>query len=779
MLPACHSRPALPAQCPFVQGRLRQGRPCPRPIAMLVVALLAIPVPIGAETHGTRLAVNDLFGTDPHGRTPDDLAWRPGSSELLYTWDDGSGEAIWLHQAESGEARRVGSVDAMSQRAGGRIEILGFDPTGRQILLGARGDLFTYTLGDGDLVRLTESPGKEEGAAFSKSGHLLAFSRDSELHVLDLESREERQLSFDGEPDVVFNGITDWVYWEEIWGRESTGFWWSDDGCKIAYYHIDDSDVAIYPLVDTNPVHPVIDHQRYPKSGDPLPKVEIRVVDLTSGETLRLDTHPEDEETYLARVHWHPDNRRLVVERLNREQTVLDLLLCDVADGACTPIHTEEHTTWVNLGNEFTWLAGGGFLWSTERDGWKALEHRADDGSLVRRLTPEGWAITSLDTVIDKTVIDKTVIDNTVIEASGDEPGSFVVTAHSTGTLGAAERHVFAGSLDGSEFRRLTETSGWHTAVASPSGYWVETWSDADTPPRKQIRDLAGETTFPLPYVAPPYDPESLPRWRLFTIPGPDGSRLPAQLLEPAGFHPADAETGRRYPVIMYHYGGPGSQVVANRWPGGRLRALWHKVLASQGYAIFSVDNQASTFFGKAGEDLLHRRFGEVELAGQLAGVDYLKSQPWVDPDRIGLWGWSGGGSHTLYSLFRSPGTWAAGISGAPVTDWRYYDAIWMERYLDHPRDNIDGYQQSAPIVHAGGLEDPLLLIHGTADNNVHPQNSINLVRRLIDHGKQIDLQLYPGQRHSLQTFDRASQRHLFDRMTQFFDRWLQDGGGD
>ena len=766
MLFACHSQPARPGllvRRPFVRRR-SVGHPDSwgiLPIVLAVIGLLVSMAPGLAEVHGTRLAVNDLFGTDPHGRSPDDLMWRPGTSELLYTWNDGSGEAIWLHPAEGGEARRVGSVDAMSQRAGGRIEILGFDPTGRQLLLIARGDLFAYTLGDGDLVRLTESPGKEEGAAFSSSGHLLAFSRDSELHVLDVESREERQLSHDGEPDVVFNGITDWVYWEEIWGRESTGFWWSDDACKIAYYHIDDREVSIYPLVDTNPVHPVIDHQRYPKSGDALPKVEIRVVDLTSGETLRLDTHPTDEETYLARVHWHPDNQRLAVERLNREQTVLDVLLCDVADGACTPIHTEEHTTWVNLGNEFTWLSNGGFLWSTERDGWKSLEHRAEDGSLVRRLTPEGWAMTSLDTVI---------------EATEDDPGRFVVTAHSTEVLGAAERHVFEGTLDGSEFRRLTETPGWHTAVASPSGYWVETWSDADTPPRKQIRSLASEEPTPLPYVAPPYDPESLPRWRLFTIPGPDGSRLPAQLLEPAGFHPADADTGRRYPVIMYHYGGPGSQVVADRWPGGRLRALWHKVLASQGYAVFSVDNQASTFFGKAGEDLLHRRFGEVELAGQLAGVDYLESQGWVDPDRIGLWGWSGGGSHTLYSLFRSPGTWAAGISGAPVTDWRYYDAIWMERYLDHPADNIDGYQQSAPIVHAGGLEDPLLLIHGSADNNVHPQNSINLVRRLIDHGKQIDFQLYPGQRHSLQTFDRASQRHLFDRMTQFFDRWLQPG---
>ena len=699
------------------------------------------------------LTLDDLFGASPHGQIPDDLRWRPGSTELLYGWNDGEGEALWLFDAEQGEPRRWLGLDDLEQRLGGEVEVLGFDPAGKHLLLAAEDDLHTVALADGKIVQRTQGEGEEEGAAFSPDGTRLAYARNDELYMIDLATAEEKRLSHDGESDVVFNGITDWVYWEEIWGRDATGFWWSGDGARIAYYHIDDREVAIYPLVDTSSVHPTIDSQRYPKSGDTLPTVEIRVVDVASGETVRLDTHPTGSETYLARVHWHPDHRRLAVERLNRDQTRLDVLLCDAKDGSCAPLHHEEHATWVNLGDEFTWLGDGSFLWSSERDGWRALEHRAADGTLVRRLTPEGWALASLDAV-------------------DPAAGRFVVTAYATGELGAAERHVFEGRLDGSSFARLTHQPGWHGADVSDTGYWAETVSDADTPPQRFVRHFEREKLDRLPYEPPAFDVATLPRWQFFTIPGPDGSRLPAQLLLPAGFDPADSE--KRYPVVTYHYGGPGSQVVTNNWPAGRLRSLWHKMLASQGYAVFSVDNQASVFFGKAGEDTLYRRFGEVELAGQLAGVDYLKSLPWVDPERIGLWGWSGGGSHTLYSLFRSPGTWAAGISGAPVTDWRYYDAIWMERYLDRPQDNPEGYEISAPIHHAAGLADPLLLIHGTADNNVHPQNSFNLIRRLIDEGKAIDLLLYPGQRHSLQTFDEASQRHLFERMTAFFDRWLR-----
>jgi len=231
----------------------------------------------------------------------------------------------------------------------------------------------------------------------------------------------------------------------------------------------------------------------------------------------------------------------------------------------------------------------------------------------------------------------------------------------------------------------------------------------------------------------------------------------------------ATGSSGDRHPVVMFHYGGPGSQVVVDRWDP-RGRGLWHKLMAQRGFGVLTVDNRASVFFGKPGEDRVHRRFGEVNLAAQRAGVEYLKAQPWADPTRIGLWGWSGGGSNTLYCLLRSPGTWRSGVAGAPVTDWRYYDTVWTERYLDHPDDNPDGYRDSSPVTHAGELRDRLLIVHGTADDNVHPQNTMALAHAWVEAGIPFEIAVYPGQTHGIKD---AAARHFYERMTEFFERTL------
>jgi dipeptidyl-peptidase-4 len=276
-----------------------------------------------------------------------------------------------------------------------------------------------------------------------------------------------------------------------------------------------------------------------------------------------------------------------------------------------------------------------------------------------------------------------------------------------------------------------------------------------------------------MPSVPPAYDPASLPSWRIFEMPAGEGSEgpLPAAMLLPAGVSAPDAAAagGAKHPVIMYHYGGPGSQVVADRWPF-RGRGLWHHMMAQRGYGVLTVDNRASVFFGKAGEDRVHRRFGEVNLEAQRAGVRYLESLPWADASRVGLWGWSGGGSNTLYCMLESPGTWRAGMSGAPVTDWRYYDTIWTERYLDHPDDNPDGYRDSSAVTHAEKLADRLLIVHGTADDNVHPQNSMALAKVWTEAGIPFEMAIYPGETHG---FRDAASRHFFERMTEFFERTL------
>ncbi len=709
-----------------------------------------------------------LLAPDAYGRRPLQQAWSPDGQRLVYVWDGGDGgsgnggnggnggtgsaissKALWSFDPATGKSAVLARLADLGED-GKDFELGGYSwsPRGDSLLLVSKGDLYLLPLAAPKLRRLTHGAGQEEDPRFSPDGRRIAFVRHLDLYVLDAATAKETRLTSDGRQNVTLNGVNDWVYGEEIWNREPRAFWWSPDSSRIAYYRFDERGVGLYTLLDDAPLYPEAFLQKYPKSGTPNPKVKIGVADVASGKTTWMSTGTDD--SYLARLEWTPRGDAVAIERLSRDQKRLDLLRCAAgsgADGACSTLLTENWKTWINLGRDFRFLPDGRFVWGSERSGWRRLYLYGADGKLLRPLTPDGWAVTALDAVAD------------------DGTWAFV-TAFPTAGLGAIDRKVARVRLDAPSdtagWEVLTPEPGWHQALVSPrTGSWVHGWSDANTPPRAEVRSAAG-AVFPLPTTAPKLDAAALPQWEFLTLPGPDGSRLPARLLKPAGFDPS-----RRYPVIIYHYGGPGSQVVDNQWGG---RNLWHKLMALRGFAVFSVDNQSSLFFGKAGEDRDYRRFGTVNLAGQLAGVDYLKSLPWVDSALLGLWGWSGGGSNTLYCILNRPGVWKAAIAGAPVTDWKLYDSIWTERYLDRPQDNPDGYRDSAPLKYAANLKDHLLIVHGLADDNVHPQNTVQISDAFVKAGLPFEQAFYPGQKHG---FRPPEMRHFLARAAEFFEREL------
>ncbi|RMG43535.1 MAG: S9 family peptidase [Acidobacteria bacterium] len=690
-----------------------------------------------------------LIGAEgAEGRRPRGFVWSEDGARLAFLYDGAGGDAVYV--TDVGTGRTAKELEASSLEAGGkradRIDAVLWSPAGESLLLRAGGDLFLHPLGQSDSRPLTRTRAEEKDPKFSPDGTRIAYVRDGNLFLIDLAEGEERALTRDGRPGAVLNGDTDWVYWEEIWGRDATGFWWSPDGRRIAFYRFDDTAVDAFPIAGVERPYPRVRWQKYPAAGRINPAVRVGVLDLDTGGIVYADTGNRD--AYLARVAWEPDGRALDILRLDREQTTLTLLRCDPESGECKPLIEESHPTWVNVEKDFLVLPDGRFVWGSERSGRRRLYLYSRDGNLLHPLTPPDRIVTSLD---------------------GFDRGSgeIVYTATGKGELGATVRHVFRVPVDRPVPVAVTDGDGWHRAWPSPrGGHFVHSFSDADHPPRIEL--IRGDgSAVALPSSPPQFDPDALPRWRFLTIPGPEGLRLPAMLLEPETLEP-----GSRHPAIMYHYGGPGSQVVARRW-SGRGRGLWHKMMAQRGFLVLSVDNAASIHFGKSGEDRIHRRFGEVNLAAQLAGVRFLASLPYADTARIGLWGWSGGGANTLYCLLHRPGVWRAGVAGAPVTDWTLYDTIWTERYLDSPADNEDGYRESSPISHAADLADALLIVHGTADDNVHMLNTLAFVGELVEAGKPFEMAIYPGQKHG---FRGAALRHFYARMTEFFERHLAAG---
>lgn len=704
-----------------------------------LAALALLPLLAVRAEPPTPLGFDDLFDTTKTGSRPSQLAWWQNGAGLSYVWEG----ALWRMDTANGKSE---SLLTEKDLPGGSLDSYEWAKDGVGALLVADDDLLFWKPGSAP-HRLTETKAEEEGATLSPDGRQAAFAREANLYVVDVGSGSERALTTDGETGGTLNGVNSWVYWEEIWNRNPTGFWWSPGSDRLAFYHFDDTPVAEYSLSDELGQYNTVHRQRYPKAGTANPKVKIGVIALGSGKTVWLDTTGSDPEAYLVRVAWTPDGKDVAVQRLNREQTELDLLLCTATTGACRVILEERWPTWVNLGEEFQFLPDGRFLWASEREGWRHLYLYGRDGQLVRQLTSGPWAVTSVDH----------------LDALG---GSVVFTGFASGPLGASERRVYRVSFDGT-LERVTTEPGWHAARVAPDGRtWVHTWSDADNPGWDRLERSTGEVVTKLPAKAPSFDPAALPQWRIFPIESADGTRYPARMLVPPNLG-----DGRRAPVLMYHYGGPGSQEVYDRWD--TRRGLWHKWMAQRGYLVLVVDNLGSAFFGKHGEDRDHRRFGEVNLAAQLAGVEFLKTTPFADVARIGLWGWSGGGSNTLYCVLNRPGVWKAAVSGAPVTDWKLYDSIWTERYLDSPQTNADGYEKSSAVTYAGNLKDALLIIHGTGDDNVHPQNTIAIVDRFIQAGVPYEMALYPNQKHG---FRGKANIHLYRRMTEFFDRQLGAG---
>ncbi|MGB6865881.1 MAG: S9 family peptidase, partial [Candidatus Aminicenantaceae bacterium] len=596
-------------------------------------------------------------------------------------------------------------------------------------------DVFLLELSSSQFSRVTETEKPEKSLNFSPDGNKLAYVRDNNLFFYDLDARQEKQVTHDGS-ETLLNGTLSWVYWEEIFGRRDIGYWWSPDSKSLAFLQTDESTVGIAYFLDHRPNYAKLIKQRHPKTGTTNPTVRVGIIDIADGKTTWVDLKKDSFE-YIIRAKWLPDSTKLSVQTMNRNQDNLDLHIADRSTGEATLILTETNEGWINIHDDLHFLDDGKhFIWASERDGYNHLYLYTLDGKLVNQMTKGEWATASSGGGVYWV--------RQVITAIDEANGWVFFTALKESSL---ERHLYRVRLDGTGLERISKEAGTHgISFSRDSKFYMDRYSNISTPPALTLHKTDGTR---VSTIAKPRSkiPEKLGMQHpeLFTIPAEDDFPLPAQIYKPRDFDP-----DKKYPLILNVYGGPSAPEVTNSWHSG----YFEQILLRKGYLVASVDNRSATAISKKLENtVLKNTMGDGELGDLVSAVKWFKAQPYIDPERVGIWGWSGGGTFTLLAMTRSD-EFKAGIAVAAVTAWRYYDSIWAEALMKLPDDNPEGYEKNDLNKYAKDLHGRLLIVHGTYDDNVHIQNIWNFVDELIKANKMFDLMVYPMRKHGIA--DRA-----------------------
>ena len=674
----------------------------------------------------------DLSGPQPRALkiSPDGslitlLKPRVDDKERLDLWaiDSRTGaERMLVDSRKTGSGADLSEAEKMQRErdrsVAGSTGIVSYDwsPDGKSILVPVDGDLYLAGL-EGNVTRLTHTSDGELNGVVSPKGGFVSFVRGGNLFVQPV-GGQERQLT-QGASDTVSWGLAEFVAQEEMDRR--TGYWWSPDDRMIAVARVDESPVGIVTRTAIGGEGTRVYQQRYPAAGSPNALVELHVMRPDGSGQVKVDLG-KDADIYLARVNWSKDGRTLYVQRQSRDQKTLDLLAVDPLTGKARTVLTEKAKSWINLSNNFHSLGDGSFIWWSEKSGHGHLYHV--QGQRWTALTSGEWEVRDLVGV-------------------DEDRGIAYFTGNRETPL---EQQLYAAPLNGrGPVRQLTSSGWWNDGVMDGAATrLVVARSNSDQPRQLYLADVDGKRVRWLSENAitgdHPYAPyvASHVATRFGTVKAADGSTLYTRIMTPP------LEPGKRYPVFMIHYGGPGAgRVVTNQWS-----SPVYQYLVDRGWIVFAIDNRGTPDRGKAFEDHLYRAMGTVEVEDQLKGVEWLKSQPYVDPARIATYGWSYGGYLSLKLLEKAPGVFSAAVAGAPVTRWELYDTHYTERYLGMPQDKPSAYPASGAVDEAVKIKDPLLVIHGMSDDNVVFDNATALIARMQSAAVPFEMMVYPGQTH-------------------------------
>jgi dipeptidyl-peptidase-4 len=660
------------------------------------------------------------------GHRPWGIQWSPDGKYLCWL----EGKSVVGLDVRSGERKVLATIPrgrrpkGIGRRSGRSYH---WSPDGKRLLLHAGYQLH--------LDRpLTKSKKEKLDPKWSADGQFIYYVREHDLWRVSVDGGAERQITSSGSESML-NGEPDWVYPEEL--KVFTGYHLNPKSDLVAFLQLDQSSVQRFPIPDFRSISGSIEWMRYPKAGSSNPVAKIGLV--MKGEIVWPELPPDSE--YVARMDWTPDGGLLLVQTLNRAQDTLQVLAYDPEEDEMRPVFLEKLKGWVRVHDNLVFFNDSKrFLWTSERDGWNHLYLVNLDGTSVQ-LTRGNWNVGSV--------------------LGMDEQSGWAY--YTSGEADPMERHLYRVDLSGKR-ERLTAQGGTHSIRMSPDfTHYVDTWSTVDQPSKMElVRMDDGKRTI---LSTPPKKElkEMAVKQQLIVLPSGDKSILPARVYLPPGFNYRG-----EHPLLVHVYGGPGSQLVKNSWGGSNH--LWHSSMAIAGFLVVIMDHRASAWRGRDNVRAMHGRLGAIEVEDIVAGVQALKKLPFVDENRVAIWGWSYGGYLACLAMTKTD-EFAAGIAVAPVTDWRYYDTIYTERYMGLPRKNKEGYRESSPLTHAKNLHGRLLLVHGMADGNVHWQNTEAFLRELILAGKDFETLVYPGRRHGIG--DTKARIHLFTRMARFLERSL------
>lgn len=718
------------------------------------MCLMFCSLSLAAQTAKKPLTLEDIWSSGKFSsRTLSEVEWLAGDSLYSYTETDPStgSKAVIIASVAHAKTHIIVTASQLASAAEGLAD--GFSsyrwtPDGKSILfvtappqrrylsrLTPAGNYFLYDTTTHRVRRLTNDTEPHYYQKFSPDGTKLAYVLENDLYVIDVKSGTRTRLTNDGSSTII-NGKGDWEYEEEL--DVNDAWMWSPDGAQIAYWKSDISRVPDYTLTEWDSTHPTLITMHYPKAGDPVARVQIGVLTLSTQKTVWLDAG-SDSDQYIPRLQWTPRKNVIAFQRLSRDQHRLELLYADCATGASHVVLTDTSSQWVELRKDLTFLLNGDFIWQSDRDGYPHFYLYASDGTLKTQITRGKY--------------------ETYEFCGVDEAAGRLYYTSNESVVGG--RGIYSIRLDGTDQKRLSGAEGTHEANFSPGAkYFLDTYSTVSQPAKVRLCNAVGRVIRMVEdNPVPALNEYALGTTHFLTFQTSDGVTLNASLLVPDDF-----DSTKRYPVIIYTYGGPGSQIVLDKWGGSN--DLWHSLLASKGYLVFKVDNRGTGGRGSEFMKQVYKNLGTWDAGDQIEAAKYLASLPYVDGKRIGIWGWSYGGYTTSMAMVKGADVFKAGIAVAPVTSWLYYDAPYTERYMNTPANNPSGYANSSPIALTDHLKGHFLLVHGTSDDNVHFQNSVNLVKALEKSNKQFSTMYYPDKNHSI--YGGGVRLHLFTLLTNF-----------